>query len=404
VHRDPVLNGIASRHGVTPFDVALAAIRDLSPLVVPLPGPSRVETATAIRQSLIALTDADRDELQRRFGLGRAQDVPSPTSSTASVAAPPTAGDVVLVIGMPAAGKSTYAEALTATGYRRVNRDDEGGTLSDLLPMLDRMLQDDAAPVVLDNTYATRQSRARVIRVAQQRGRAVRCVWLRTSLEDAQTNAVKRLVRRYGRLLMPEELAAVRAQDVAAFLPGTLFRYHRDFEPPDTAEGFSSVDVVDFVRQRDPSHDRRALIVWCDDILVRSRTGARVAITADDIELLEARAAVLRQWAADGWPLLGLAWRPELADGVATAVDVHQTFVAIQQALGVDIDIAWCPHGAGPPVCWCRKPLPGLGVVFIERYQLDPARCVYVGDGPHDAGFARRLGFTYRAAPEFFGD
>ena len=71
--------------------------------------------------------------------------------------------------------------------------------------------------------------------------------------------------------------------------------------------------------------------------------------------------------------------------------------------LGVAIDVRYCPHGAGPPVCWCRKPLPGLALAFIMQYRLDPSRCIYVGAGPQDPGFARRIGFQFRAAKEFFG-
>jgi histidinol phosphatase-like enzyme len=66
------------------------------------------------------------------------------------------------------------------------------------------------------------------------------------------------------------------------------------------------------------------------------------------------------------------------------------------------MDILYCPHGGGPPVCGCRKPLPGLGVVFIQRYRLDASQCIYVGAGTQDPGFARRLGFQYRDAAEFF--
>jgi FMN phosphatase YigB (HAD superfamily) len=46
--------------------------------------------------------------------------------------------------------------------------------------------------------------------------------------------------------------------------------------------------------------------------------------------------------------------------------------------------------------------LPGLGVLAIERHRLDPSRCLFVGAGPQDPGFARRLGFSYRDAAEFF--
>ena len=74
----------------------------------------------------------------------------------------------------------------------------------------------------------------------------------------------------------------------------------------------------------------------------------------------------------------------------------------MQEQLGVSIEVLYCPHAAGPPKCWCRKPLPGLGVVFIQRHRLDPSQCIYVGAGPQDRGFARRLGFQYRDAGEFF--
>jgi FMN phosphatase YigB (HAD superfamily) len=40
--------------------------------------------------------------------------------------------------------------------------------------------------------------------------------------------------------------------------------------------------------------------------------------------------------------------------------------------------------------------LPGLGVLLIHRHRLDPKQCVYVGNGPADPGFARKLGVAYR--------
>ncbi len=74
----------------------------------------------------------------------------------------------------------------------------------------------------------------------------------------------------------------------------------------------------------------------------------------------------------------------------------------MNELLGLDIEVGYCPHAAGPPRCWCRKPLPGLGVLFIHRHRLDPERCIYVGAGTQDPGFARRLALTYRNAADFF--
>ena len=63
--------------------------------------------------------------------------------------------------------------------------------------------------------------------------------------------------------------------------------------------------------------------------------------------------------------------------------------------------VFFCPH-APDEQCECRKPLPGMAVAFIRHYRLDASQCLYVGAGPQDPGFARRLGFTFRDAEDFF--
>jgi len=276
--------------------------------------------------------------------------------------------------------------------------------LTELLPALDAAIDAGASRIVLDNTYVSRKSRAEVIRTAAARGFPVRCVWMQTSIEEAQTNAVTRIVERYGRLPGEAELKALRKRDISAFLPMVQFRYARELEPPELSEGFSSIDVVPFARRSDPARTGRAVIVWCEGVLMRSRGGRRSPIEADDVEIVPGRAHVLRRYLDEGYLLLGMAWQPEIADGTQSADGARAVFVRMNQRLGLDLDVEWCPHAAGPPTCWCRKPLPGLGVLFTHRYQLEPTQCIYVGGGPQDPGFARRLGFIFRDAGEFFAD
>ena len=88
-------------------------------------------------------------------------------------------------------------------------------------------------------------------------------------------NAVERLVSRYGRLPDEHELNALRKRDVAALLPTAQFRAQRELEPPDPDEGYSRIKVVPFERRINPAHVNRAVIVWCDDVLLRSRSGQR---------------------------------------------------------------------------------------------------------------------------------
>jgi aryl-alcohol dehydrogenase-like predicted oxidoreductase/histidinol phosphatase-like enzyme len=394
---DPVLVDLAARHGTSACDVAIAWLTDLSKLIVPIPGPTRVETASSVaRAHRIHFTEADRARLDERFPAGRvvrhcraAAPVPSAASRKE--------GEVVLIMGLPAAGKSTAARAFIDQGYVRVNRDEEGGSLRELLPAVDRLIKSGHSRLVLDNTYVSRKSRAALIQSAAKEGLPVRCVWLATSVEDAQVNAASRMVSKFGRLLGPEEMRQAAKQDASVFGPGVQFRYQRELEPPHPSEGFSRIETLAFERTRDASFTNRALIVWCDGVLSRAPTSPH-----EDGEVFTERGDVLHGYAADGWRVLGLGWQPGIAEDVVTPEQAEARYDRMRERLGLSMDILYCRHGGGPPVCWCRKPLPGLGVVFIRRYQLDPSQCIYVGAGPQDPGFARRLGFRYRDAADFF--
>jgi len=389
---DPALVEVADRHGLTPCEIALAWLTDLSPLIVPIPGSTRVETATSlVRAHQIRLTDGDRARLDERFPAG--QVLRRPRTGRA-VDVNRVDGEIVMIMGLPGAGKSTAARAFVEQGYERLNRDEDGGSLRDLLPALARRVESGCSRIVLDNTYVSRKSRALLVQLAAERGLPVRCVWLATSLEDAQVNAASRMVARFGRLLGPEEMRQIK--DVSAFGPSVQFRYQRELEPPDPAEGFARIETIHFKRRREASFTNRALIVWCDGILARRQS------SSSEVEVLAQRGDVLRRYQEDGWLVLGLSWQPGIAEEVLTVEQVDAGFARMQERLGVRIDVRYCPHGGGPPVCWCRKPLPGLGVVFVQQYRLDPSRCIYVGAGPQDPGFARRLGFQYRDAADFF--
>lgn len=370
----PVLQGIADAHGVSPFDIALAWLTHLSELIVPLPGATRLETVIAsARAQRLALTTEEREALDEAFPSGR---LVRGRHRTATPARPNA--DVVIVMGLPGAGKTTLTSQFVADGYQRINRDDAGGTLRALTGDLDRALHAGAERLVMDNTYTSRKSRAEVVQTALAHGVPVRCVWLSTSVDDAQLNAAWRLVTRYGRLPADEELTALRRNDVAAFLPTVQFRYQRELEPPDAVEGFSAIETVPFVRQVPAGHNRRAVIVWVDD---------------DGIDAT--LAASLRTYRDSGYLVLGLSWQPGIADGTRTRDQVAEAFGRVSSILGFDLPMEYCPHAAGPPRCWCRKPLPGLGVLLMHQHRLDPAQCIFVGNAAVDPGFARKLGFQH---------
>jgi aryl-alcohol dehydrogenase-like predicted oxidoreductase/histidinol phosphatase-like enzyme len=369
--RDIALRAIADRHDATPEEVVLAWLLTFGDGVVPLPGATKVETVASIGRSLrIRLTADDRAALDAKFS-GRLLRVPR-----AKRRPDPSDGDVVIVMGMPGAGKTTLGRQLETEGYERINRDEMGGTLSDLIPRLGEVLSEGKRRVVLDNTYPTRASRNEVIETAWSLGAHVRCVWLNTDVGQAQINSILRMLEVHGSLPTPEEIKLRSKKDTRYLLPDAQFRYERTLEPPTSDEGFEAVEALTPTLRVDFG-DKRALILDLDDL-------------ADD----GARSRVA-QYKRDGWVVFVHCWRPQVARGEMTAAAVEVEFSNLLQTLGGDVDWAWCPHDAGPPVCWCRKPIPGQLIAFATRRGVSLRQSIVVGTSAAARTMAERVEATF---------
>lgn len=397
--KDSVLTGIGARHGATPHEIALAWLLDLGPAVVPIPGATRVETATSSgRAATVRLTEKDRQQLDGQFPAGRLMRVPRSARRPAAGAP----GEVVLVMGMPGAGKSELQREFAAQGFARLNRDTRGGALSELVPELARGLAEGHRHWVLDNTYASRAARNEVIECAWAAGVPVRCIWLRTSLADAQINAITRLIDVHGRLPSPEEIRERGRTDSRYFGPDAQFRYERALEPPVVAEGFTAVEERSFVRREPAGHRGRAVALELDGVLCDSASGAPSVLESGDLVIPAHRREVLRRYHTEGWKLFVHAWQPQVARGKLSPETVTHTIDRVREILGLDLEAGYCPHDAGPPVCWCRKPLPGLLLEFSMRHGVRLEDSIMVGPGAADRTMAQRLRMTLVEPGAFF--
>lgn len=396
--RNEVLRTIAAGHGASPHEIALAWLLDLDDGILAIPGATRVETArSAVLAAAIRLTDGDRERLDAEFPAGRLLRVPRARRRPA----PDATGEVVIVMGAPGAGKSTVAREFVERGYERLNRDERGGTLSNLVIALRDGLAAGERRWVLDNTYPTRAARNEVIECAWSFGIPVRCVWLQTTTADAQINAVRRLLEDHGRLPMPEELRERGRTDNRWFGPDAQFRYERQLEAPTAAEGFRDVEARPFSRAP-ASGSRKALFLEFDEVLCNGPEPGSPALSADAVHMLPERRARIADRAAAGWIICAIAWRPQLASEATDGAEVRAAFHRVRELLGVEIDIAWCPHPAGPPVCWCRKPLPGLVLELAERHDIALGESLLIGRASADRTLAERLGIEYAEHHEFF--
>jgi hypothetical protein len=158
--------------------------------------------------------------------------------------------------------------------------------------------------------------------------------------------------------------------------PTSQMRALRELEPPADDEGFAAVEVVEFERAPAPAG--------------RERPGVFVA------------AAALRQ---PSWeraldpdhrdaPHLVFDWSPDAAPK-ALEPDVARTAAAVSGPVAGAV----CPHGGGPPSCWCRPPLPGLPLAFAHEHGVDPARSIVVGCRPAHRTLASVLAARYVAVP-----
>jgi aryl-alcohol dehydrogenase-like predicted oxidoreductase len=305
---------------------SLAWVLSRSPAVVAIPG---ARSPAAVRSAVAAL------ELE-------------PPAGPAELPPAPSGAEVVLVMGIPGAGKSRLVAGLT--GYERLNRDDRGGSLAALARELGRRLGQGARRLVLDNTYLTRASRNLVVETSARHGAGVRCVWLDTPLAQAQVNLVRRQLDLFGRLPEPEELGGLAKSHPGLMAPTSQLRAVRQLEPPAEDEGFAAVQRVPF--RRDPASGRPGVFVAAD---------AAPGFQIRDMSV----------------PHLVFGWHVPPSVALPGAV------------------VASCPHPGGPPACWCRPPLPGLVLAFCHHRGVDPARSVLVGVSPGHRALAAAVGARF---------
>ena len=358
--KQQALADVASARGATPAEVALAWLLGLSPVVVPIPGARRPETArSAAAASKLTLAAGDRKSLDRAFGLAARPSRPATSrrrrghhhGHPGSREEPCRRG--ARLPGATSDSTATSAAAPCATSPTRSTRRwrQASGRSSSTTP-------------TSRGPLGATSSRPR-----PDIGLAAKCIWLDTPLAQAQVNLVERLLERFGSLPSPDELREVARREPGVVAPTSQMRTLRELEPPALDEGFAEVEQVPFVRVARGGP---------------AGVGVYVAAAAAGGRVRARRAPI------SGAPHLVFDWSP---DSARDALDDATARVAAQ-ASG-PVESALCPHPAGPPICWCRPPLPGLPLAFARAHGVDPAHSMVIGTGPAHKTLATALGATY---------
>jgi HAD superfamily hydrolase (TIGR01662 family) len=306
-----------------------------------------------------------------------------------------------MVCGAPASGKSSVTKTfVNDQGYVSLNRDTEGGTILSLLPKMEALLQQNK-DIVLDNLFPTIEVRKPFIELAKLKGVDIRCVLMGTSIEDCTFNVVQRAFSLINKFPSPEAVKAAKHTNV--FPPLVLFRYKKEFQKPTVTEGFSSVEVVPFIRKDDPTFTAKAIIVDYDGTLRECIGGnGKFPTEIDQIKILPKRKEILQSYKDKGYLLLGVSNQSGIAKGDLTYDKAVELFEYTNAQLGLDIEYKFCSHQAAPISCYCRKPQTGLFVDFMLQHKLSRKDCIFVGDMTSDRTFSTRAGIKYMDQADFF--
>lgn len=143
------------------------------------------------------------------------------------------------------------------------------------------------------------------------------------------------------------------------------------------------------------------------DVVRDEETGAVVtAFHPSQLRLLPGVLEGLRLLDAAGFVLAIATNQPGAAKGEVSREAIARTNAALVELLAREglcvVEVATClHHPVGGPLgdasligpCACRKPLPGLLLGLAERWQAEPSRSYYVGDGEGDVRAAKAAGF-----------
>ena len=308
--------------------------------------------------------------------------------------------DVSMIVGFPAAGKSSLADEYRKKNYVILNRDSAGGKVIDLVAQMHSILSN-GDNVLLDNTFPTIESRKPFIECANEFNTKITCDWITTSIEDAQFNACMRMMDKVGKIMTPEEMKASKSPNL--FPPVVLFKYKKEFQKPTTDEGFGVIIKREFNRSFPKEWTNKAVLLDYDGTLRDTISGAKWPQDPKDVITLPNREEVLKSYAAQGYMLLGVSNQSGIAKGTPDEAGAIACFERTNELLDLDIEVSYCPHRVPPINCYCRKPMPGMAVELFHKYKLDPRKCIMVGDMTSDKTFAQRSHIgQYIDAEEFF--
>jgi len=311
----------------------------------------------------------------------------------------------IMTVGFPASGKSSAVkEIMKKHTYAYLSRDKEGGRTLDLLPKLEASLKNGNS-VVLDCTFMQADKRKPFIEMCKKHDVPISCLWMSTSVEDCQINALQRMMERYGKVFYDKEDLKEVKKDPNMFPISVFFKMKKEFEKPTKDEGFENVEKRVFRREPREGFTNKAIFLDYDGTLRETVGGnGKYPTKPTEIKVRKGAGEVLRAYKKLGYYLIGVSNQSGIAKGELTEKGAELCFEVTNATLAIcnDVEVSYCPHKVPPVSCYCRKPQSGMAIPYIYKYKLNVSECIMVGDQTTDKTFAKRLGMQFMYPDSFF--
>jgi len=326
---------------------------------------------------------------------------------------------IIVIVGFPASGKSTYSKKLAAKYSKNgiiLSRDTLGGAIADILPKLKELLEsENNYKIIIDNTNITIDTRKPFIKLAQSLNVPIEAHHIVNTIEDSQVKTLHRMFDRYKEIYMTgkAEKNTEAYKDPNVFPPATLFAMRKKIEIPKIAEGFSNVITVDApsIKWDGRKYRNKAVFFDIDGTLRHTEhLKHKYPVIPEEVEpmkiiSLEEQRARLKSLLKQKYKLLGISNQSGISKGIVSENQVIACMNKTREMLGLtekDFNITYCQHSAFPLSCYCRKPQIGQVVNFVETLKLNPSKCIFVGDRKTDETTAIRMGMQFITAEDFW--
>lgn len=312
--------------------------------------------------------------------------------------------EILILVGYPSSGKSTAVKDYP--NHYQLSTRKLGGKLSNIVSRLEELIVLGHTKFILDDDYPNIESRKPIIEIGEKYDIPVKCLYLTTSIEYSQYNACVKMLHEFGRVLHPDEIKKLRRPDIVA--ASDIFAFRRNFEKPEDSEGFAKIKKIRFTsqyRQECKDNNTNAAIFIDIDAIRETKSGRMYPIDRNDIVIKPGRQAALSDLKAKGYMIIAISNQGGIGKELFTIKDAKAYMDYTNELLdGLIDDYDFCPHNTFPIQCYCRKPMPGIGVEMTWKHKLNPATTLVLENETSDKTFAKRCGFGTKSAEDYFAD